>query len=468
MLRYLVVLLAALVVVLAFIFNRPWLSMGAGAVLAGGLALLAWQFWQSYREQELGRREPDRSTESTDQSLEELGIMEIRKQEDEAGEEAKTRAAAEGGEATDGDGGATPPQSQSSGAAPVSGESSNDDTTRAQGSVGEEENERLDRTVVTGDAPVLGPLMQSLRAVLEAKTVCLLVEGEVALSYRIEVLASTKAHVRLRGSFTTQTALLTDSMAQRSVTVRDLPEDGLAIEDLGYYERSPSVDQVAVAPVLRPDEATRTFLVADGVEATDLRSARSRTVLERYADMVDLVLASEQASLADAAADAEAVPDTSRTERPSGEDERDADGAPRPRRELIAEEMQAVEATSGDLALALVHLNRAESIARRGEEAVASAERLFRARLEQVVPNHRVERFGELTYGIFYREAVDEIEPWVADLEGTMDAETGELEGGVSVGVAVWNGDADAEALRGDAIEALRTAYETGTSTIVD
>jgi GGDEF domain-containing protein len=140
--------------------------------------------------------------------------------------------------------------------------------------------------------------------------------------------------------------------------------------------------------------------------------------------------------------------------------------SPRPRRELIAEEMEAAQSNSEKLALALVHLNRAESIARRGEEAVASAEHLFEARLDQLMPAQRIERFGELTYGIFFREGADAVEPQVAELKARMAQEEGELEGGVSVGAAVWN-EEDPEALRTEATEALREAYETGTPTIV-
>jgi hypothetical protein len=115
----------------------------------------------------------------------------------------------------------------------------------------------------------------------------------------------------------------------------------------------------------------------------------------------------------------------------------------------------------------LVHLNRAESIARQGEEAVASAEQHLRSRLEDLAPGARVERFGELTYGLFVRSAVDEVEGWAADLQEAMAQETGALEGGVSVGVAVRHEHHDPEGLRADATDALLEAYETGTCTII-
>lgn len=467
MLRYLLVLLAALVVVLAVIFDRPWLSVGAGVLLAGGVGFLAWRLWLSVTEENENDTDGPEASDPRDASLQELGIMEIRPQGEEDTSVTPSREETE----------KQPPQTTESEAVPsqspeAPGVSTGPSTgsTKSQESPMVEETEKenmIDRTVVTGDAPVLGPLVQSLRAALGAKTVCLLVQEDMALSYRIEAVASTQPQVRLSGSFNTQTPLLTANMAQRSVSVRSLPEDGLAVEDLGYYQTPPSVDHLAVAPIPRPKNPTSTFLVADGTVDADLGSSQARTILEHYVEVVDLVLAADQASMKRA--------DDKETSRPKGETEdgssepaSEPDAGPRPRRELIAEEMDAAEGASEGLALVLVHLNRAESIARRGEDAVASAERLFRARLQQAVPSQRVERFGELTYGIFFRGDLNALEPWVADLEATMDAEKGELEGGVSVGASVWSRrDEDPETLRADATEALREAYETGTSTVV-
>lgn len=470
MLRYLLVFLALLVAVLAFLFNRPWLWVGAGVVFVGGLGYFGWQFWTSLTEKGDSPSSSPEDPTASSESLEALGIMGIRPKSESSAEgpgDSVSDARAPGPE---GDEGASESlASRDPGATPVSEASGSEPDTPARVDEGEQETDRsVDRTVVTGDRPVLGPLVQSLRAASGAKTVCLLVQENVALSYRIEVLASTLPQARLRGTFNTQAPLLTASMVERGVTVRKLPEDGLAVEDLGYYQTPPSIDHVAVVPVPRPDNPSNTFLVADASRDTDLGSPRLRTILERYAELVDLVLASDHSALEGGsgpeAATADAVDE--RVSESNGIDQ--SDRGPRPRRELIAEEMEAARAASQELALVLVHLNRAESIARRGEEAVASAERLFRARLEQAVPNQRVERFGELTYGVFYRGDLEGVENWVADLESTMDAEKGELEGGVSVGVSIWSGDdTDAGALREDAIDALREAYETGTSTIV-
>ncbi|MFB6098170.1 MAG: GGDEF domain-containing protein, partial [Salinibacter sp.] len=322
------------------------------------------------------------------------------------------------------------------------------------------------------EAPTLGPLLESLRSALDAQTVCLLVQEEIALTYRIEALASTHAAVRRDGTFDTQIPLLTATMSRETVTIRALAEEEIAVEDLGYYTSPPEVDHLAIAPIPRPNESSTTFLLADAPPGTDLGTSRARTLLEHFVDTIDL-LRSDDSSAPDPSTSTKTDAHVDGNEQAPSDaqetaTETEAPEPPRPRRELIAEEMEAAQTTEEDLALALVHLNRAESIARRGEEAVTSAEHLFQARLEQLLPGRRIERFGELTYGIFFRDGADAVEPQVAKLESMMAQEEGELEGGVSVGVAVWNEPDEApEALRTEATEALREAYETGTPTIV-
>jgi GGDEF domain-containing protein len=308
--------------------------------------------------------------------------------------------------------------------------------------------------------------------------VALLVQEEVALTYRIEALASTHDAVRQSGAFDTQAPLVTATMSRESVTLRPLAETQVAVEDLGYYASPPAVDHLAVAPVPQPDSSATTFLLADAPAAADLGTARVRTLLKHFSETIALLYDTNRTPPADdASSEGTSSGGTSSPANNPSSDDSPADGlaaddpeapsdTPRPRRELIAEEMSAAQSTDDDLSLALVHLNRAESIARRGEEAVASAERLFQARLDQMAPGQRIERFGELTYGVFFHEGTETVEPWVADLESTMAQEQGELEGGVSVGVAVWDEETP-EALRSEATKALRKAYETGTSTIV-
>lgn len=469
MFRFLLALLAVLVPGLAFLFSRPWLYILTGAILAGSLGLLGWWLWTTYGTEGPGRPRPTSEPAEREPSLDELGIVDI---QPESAEENPSNERSEPDEKADPEDTAPKQEATPSAQPAPSGPdlatqspSANQGETSAPPSDSTDSEEPED----SREAPVLEPLLESIRAALEARTVCLLVQEDVALTYRIEAAASIHSSVRHEGTFDTQTPLLTATMSRESVTIRPLAEEKVAIEDLRYYDDPPAVDHLAVAPLSRPDTSSTTFLLADAPAETDLGSSRARTLLKNFADTVTLLL---DAGRSPTQPEAEALNrqvngQESRGHQGDPPDPLSKDGpAPRPRREIIAEEMEAAQSDSEDLTLALAHLNRAESIARRGNEAVASAERLFHARLEQMAPNQRIERFGELTYGIFFRADADTVEPWMADLESSMAQEEGELEGGVSVGAAVWT-DEDPEGLRTAATEALREAYETGTCTIV-
>ena len=467
MVRFLLVLLAVLVAGLAVLFGRPWLYVVTGLILVGSLGFLGWWLWTTYQEGEPDRPHPRPDPEDVDESLEELGIVDI-KPEGTSADSADQPPPRD--EQLDPDPAESP--SKSSSPSPSTSASGPALATQDPAAASDEpdasptESPAPKRASTQSDSDsVFGALLESVRAALNAQTVCLLVQEDVALTYRIEALASTEEAVQRSGSFDTQTPLLTATMSRESVTYRSLAEDEVAVEDLGYYDTPPSVDHLALAPIAQPDASSTTFLLADAGGDADLRTSRARTLLTHFAETVALLLdagrsPAERPDEADAPAQA-----VNGTTSESGSDTQTEDG-PRPRSEIIAEEMEAAQDHEEPLALALVHLNRAESIARQGEEAVTSAERLFQARLEQKAPNQRVERFGELTYGVFFRAGPDTVEPWVAEFESAMAQEEGQLEGGVSVGVALWD-DETPEALRTAATEALREAYETGTCTIV-
>lgn len=322
------------------------------------------------------------------------------------------------------------------------------------------------------ERPVLGPLLESLRAAVEAQTVCLLVQEEVVLDYQIAALASVQSDVQREGSFETQAPLLSATMSRRPVTVRAVDESDRA--DLNYYETIPTITQVAVAPLDRPDTSASVFLLADATAETQLDTSQVRSLLQRYVETVGHVLDAKEAEArqtheptpevetaeVEASAPDRPAPETADREEAAGAP--DPEASPRPRREIIAEEMEAADVASDPLALVLVLLNRYESVARQGEVAVERAERHFRSRLEDLAPGQRVERFGELNYGVFVRRDVEAVETWALDLQEALARETGELEGGVSVGVAVRDAHHSPEDLREDATEALLEAYETG------
>jgi hypothetical protein len=448
MIRFLLVLVAVLIAVLAFALERPWLYAAAGVPLLGALGLLGEQLWSAYQ-----RKEKSSTASSDTPPLEDLGIMDVRPHDRQGGSNGSSASEPEPAAAPEGGASDSSPASQSAPAAVAA-----DDP--ASGTATQTATETVP-DAEADEAPVLGPFLESLRAALGARTVCLLVQEEVILEYRIEACASTEPGTQQSGVFETQSPLLTATMSRQPVTVRRIGAEERA--DLGYYRTPPSIEQVAVAPVPEPDSASTVFLLADATAEVDLEASDARSLLERFADTIGMLRDADPSA---SAPDDGALPDEG---SPNGAPpEADDEAAPpRPRHEIIAEEMTAADAGDDDLALVLVHLNRAESIARRGPEAVATAEQLLQTRLEHFAPAQRVERFGELTYGLFPRQGLDEVEPWAADLQDALAEETGELEGGVSVGVAVRSPRHDAQELRSDATEALREAYETGTCTIV-
>jgi hypothetical protein len=466
MIRALLALLAVLVAVLAFVLDRGWLYGAAAATLVGTLAYLGRDFWTAYRRDRAAS--PDAA--AADDSLEDLGIMDVRPREASADEASEAEAPPQNGAEA-----ASSTAAREASTAATAGDEETGDWPE-NSLTGEEETADEDGAAdrrYSEDRPVLGPYLESLRAALGAESVGLFVQEEVALEYRVEALASAQSDVQFDGTFETREPLLSAAMSRQPVTVHSI--DPSRRQDLGYYATAPEITQMALAPIDRPNSSATVFLLADAGGDVDLGTSQARSLLERYAETGAALLEAESSTVDEGAAtdqlqsfvDAghEAAAATEADEAPAAENETSTE--PRPRREIIAEEMRAADAAAEALALVLVHLNRAESIARRGEEAVASAERHLRSRLEDLAPGQRVERFGELTYGLFVRSGVDEVESWAGDLQAAMARETGELEGGVSVGVAVRREGHDAESLRADATDALLEAYETGTCTII-
>jgi len=483
MLRLFLALLAVLLAALGYVFDRVWLYVAGSLPIVGIVGYYAWQVWTDYRKH---RRYASKSTDEavSEGELEDLGIVDVRP-EDRDGD--RVESAASHDPTVDRTGQASPADDapDSSSRSETSSSPVTPSTKVAPGipdpdAVASKRSEHPDGSapatdrLSSSDQPVLEPLLRSARSALSAHTVCVLAQDEMALKYRIVACVSKSEKVRPEGTFETQAPLLTARMAHRSTTVQALGEDER--RDLGYYQEAPAVlGQMAVAPVPRPDLSTTVFLLADAMKGMELESARVRSLLEQYAETVGLLADEEILSQAgnsrspnqdeSTAVRSVAAPTATEDERSVGETSGEAD---RPRRALIAEEMADRDEADDPLALALVLLNRAQSIARQGDEAVRHAERLFKNRLEDLAPAARVERFGELTYGVFVPENVDELEAWAVELQETMAQETGALEGGVSVGLAVQNRpDERPERLRANAAEALREAYETGTCTIV-
>ncbi|MDA0379541.1 MAG: hypothetical protein O2899_08615, partial [Bacteroidetes bacterium] len=142
--------------------------------------------------------------------------------------------------------------------------------------------------------------------------------------------------------------------------------------------------------------------------------------------------------------------------------------APRPRREIIAEEMEQARSMSHPLSLALVYLNRGEALSGDGSADVDSLEKDFALRLRSVAIDARVERFGELTYGIFYHGAHEGLAHWASGIKEAFPEDDQEFEGGVSVGVVpMQERHSGADDFRSEAAAALHESFQSGECVIV-
>lgn len=285
--------------------------------------------------------------------------------------------------------------------------------------------------------------LRALCTALGAHTVGVLRQEDIAPDYQVVSLVGDGATAQRDGAFSSEMPLLTARMARQPVTVQPVGPGGLAPSSLGYSRAPEIVREVALAPVPHPSEAETYLLLADTLRDDHLSQAPAPALLHAFARLLGTLL--------------DTLPLAS------------TEPQPRPRREIIAEEMARARARNQVLALALVYLNRAEALAEAGEDDVTEAERLLEARLQEATGHRRVERFGELTYGVFYDGDLPEVEAWGAQVQQALAGETGLLEGGVSIGIALMQDRHEhPDDLRTDATDALREAYETGTCTILE
>lgn len=320
----------------------------------------------------------------------------------------------------------------------------------AQASISVKERGQTVRTGVDDRVPdhyrdVLVPYLQSFRAAIQAHTVCLLKQPIDALHHQIEGIVSLNAYARSGGDFAAKVPLL-QTRESRTTEIRRVADDDFPASGLGYYREAIAVKEIAVTPV--PGEAAggQYILLADSMRERTFDSDRIRSLTRHFARLLGAVM-----------------------DDASGGEVLDSYDSVRPRREIINEEIERARLARRPLALALVHLNRAESVADLGEREVKSQERVLAAHLRRTARNARVERFGELTFGVFFSSPAKVVEKWATHLHRELAQSGGPLEGGVSIGIAVLQDrHEDADALRRDATDALREAYESGTCTIVE
>ncbi|HET6566570.1 MAG TPA: hypothetical protein VFG50_01315 [Rhodothermales bacterium] len=441
MLRVFIILIAFLAVALAIILEQPLFYPIAAILFVGIVGMALGRLFRRSRPEESPRNTSEKSTRD---DLMADGIMEIRpkgapptRPDTADPDEADVSTARPAGPAKPAEKG--PAQRMYGVSAPTVHIKTVADAHAT--------DERLKKDMLV-------PFLHAVQAAIGATTVCLLKLTETANRYNIEALVSKNAYARGHGQFTAKQALLPPKKKRKRVNLLRVGEKGLATKNLGYYLEPIAVRQIALAPVPHQNGDLEFILAADTMEEGGLGTRRQRELLAQFAGVLGTILDTRDTSNEEDLEETETEPEQ-----------------PRPRREIIAEEMRHARAESLPLSLALVHLNRAESIAESGPEAVLDVEGQLETYLNKQTEEteaFRVERFGELTFGAFYRGGVDDVQDWALDLQQNLSEESGLLEGGVSIGIAVMADHHDGpDALRADATEALREAYESGSCTII-
>ncbi len=118
------------------------------------------------------------------------------------------------------------------------------------------------------NADVLIPALRSLRAGLDAYTVCLMRQVKSPLRYHIEAIVSQNSYARSQGSFAAKEPLLAGHKALVPVVFPKVGAEGFPKSKLGYYHEPISVRQVAMGPVM-PKKGSEPVLL--GVDTTNDR-----------------------------------------------------------------------------------------------------------------------------------------------------------------------------------------------------
>jgi len=295
---------------------------------------------------------------------------------------------------------------------------------------------------------VIIPFLHALRAALGACSVCLLRQEEFALRYSVEAMVSQNSYARSQGRFSTGSPLLSARMAGQAVSIRRVDEGDLSIRHLGYYCERINVREVAIAPVTCIDDDSTCFLLADSRKEGILDTPHARSLLTQFAKLIASMLG------------ASAKNKHHRTFPPI---------LPiRPRREILAEEMNAAREAGHPLALALVHLPDTADLPENESIDNKTFEAVLHEHLVAFAPKARVERFGELTYGVMFNDPGEVVEAWAEGLLADLHSADALLKGGVVVGVVLMTDRHQTpEEFKDEAVAALYEAYETGGTCII-
>ncbi len=447
MLRVLFIILAVVSFSLAIVLGRPLLYLLAFVLLVGALVLLTVNMRRRHRDV------PEKFMQAPmhpEEDLSSLGILEIKPIETEnQNSDLETIGSIEGEKQQEV---SVDSEGPSAGLHTVAIEVPSDSMEVLATGKARTRAPRPRIMVSEASTPsyedVLIPCLSSLQASVDAYTVCLLRQEDTPLRYHVEVMISQNSYARSGGSYSAKEPILSGHRALVPVVYPRVGPNGFPKAKLRYYHEPINIRQVAMVPVVPKKHDDLFVLVLDTMNDDGLEAASVRVLMEQYARLITTILDTEaEGGLADL----------------------DASTTPKPRREIIADEMERARAMAHPLSLALVFLNQGEELAGDGSTDVDSLENEFSERLKNVAVDARVERFGELTYGIFYHGSKEGVARWASGIQDAFPDEDESLSGGVSVGVAVMQErHSGAEELKSDASAALLEAFQSGECIIVE
>lgn len=451
MLRVLFIILAVVSIALAIVLGQPMLYLLALALLIGAGLLLTLNMRRKHRDvPETFMQAPEQPTED----LASLGILDIKPRGEAAANEDDPDAGDRPEEAVEQDAEEDRTEAPARVSEPAPERARPPTAAQAHvAGVSKPRQRRPKARIMVSEASsdatadVLIPCLRSLRASLDAYTVCLLRQEDVPLRYEVEVMVSQNSYARNGGTYSAKEPMLSGHRALVPVVYPRVGPNGFPKAKLGYYHEPINVRQVAIVPIVPKRIDDLFLLVVDTMNDDGFEAASVRILLEQYARLVSTIL------------------DTLDT---AGEPAGKAAETPRPRREIIADEMEQARSLSHPLSLALVYLNRGEALSGDGSADVEPLEESFSDRLRSVAVDARVERFGELTYGIFYHGAHEGLAHWASGIKDAFPDDDDEFEGGVSVGVVPLQArHAGADELRSEATAALHESFQSGECVIV-
>ena len=140
----------------------------------------------------------------------------------------------------------------------------------------------------------------------------------------------------------------------------------------------------------------------------------------------------------------------------------------RPRHEIIAEEMLSARMEERQLAFALVAPQKAEELSKMYKDFIGEIEKNLSDCLDTVTKNGRVVQFGELLFGVFTDARRESLERWHKSLQNEISSRSGLLSGGVFIGIVIMNqSHQTSHDLREKAKHALFEAYNGPVSTVI-